>query len=116
MHKQRIITGIEKVFEGYAKDEELIEAITASSQSLALFRKGNDLAYFLTSTAEVLGMRDGKLYSSSFRSAAESYFNYFRFRCKPPVTVTKAKEKLAEDLGVRVEALRKGYTQILKRQ
>ena len=39
MQKQRIIEGIEKVFEGYAKDEESIEALrTSNSLVLELFR------------------------------------------------------------------------------
>ena len=42
MQQERIIEGIEKVFEGYAKDKELREAIKGSHQYLLLFGQGSD--------------------------------------------------------------------------
>lgn len=114
MHKQRIIDGIEKVFEGYAKDGELRGALRASysrsNTRLQLFPK--DLgSHFLREDGTIwVKYDDIRGYgSSSPRAAAQAYFDYFRFRCKPPFTVTKAKAMLAEDLGARVEKLKRAY-------
>lgn len=113
MHKERIIDGIEKVFEGYAKDEELREALVASNLRLELFPKYMGESHFLnpdgTIQFEYLSMGRIKSNTRSIRRVAEAYFDYFHFVCKSSVTLTKASEKLEEDLGARVEKLKKDY-------
>ncbi len=103
MHKERIIDGIEKVFEGYARDEELREALKASHQHLMLFVH-EGIGYFLTPDRGVLMLRGYGLHFSSSKDAAQDYFER-----KSPATPTEAKKMLEEDLGKRVEALKRDY-------
>ncbi len=110
MHKERIIDGIEKVFEGYAKDEELKEALRASQVEFNLFKNYSSEKYVLCADGTIQRCGSGCTnVLSSPKQAAENYFNYFRFRCKPPATITKAKAMLEADLGARVEVLKRGY-------
>ncbi len=115
MHKQRIINGIEDVFRSYMYDEELRKALNVSHKRLELFGHGG-VGYFLTPDREVLMLRNYGEHFSSPKEAAQAYFEHFRLRCKPPVTLTKAKAKLAEDLGARVEQLKKDYAQNFDRK
>ncbi len=103
MQQERIIEGIEKVFEGYAKDKELREAIKGSHQYLLLFGQGR-VAYYLTSDRTVLEMRGQGYCFSSLWDVAQDFF-----KCNRPNTLTKAKMMLEADLGARVEVLKKGY-------
>ena len=114
MQKERIIAGIEKVFEGYAKDKELREAIEKYCRSFQLSPTVQGHTYLLKDDGKVYvtyNLREEIVrgYDSSSREAAEAYFDYLNFRCKPPVTLTKAKAMLEEDLGKRVEELKKNY-------
>ncbi len=116
MHKERIIAGIEKVFEGYAFDKELKEALreshSHSNARLQLFPK-NRGSHFLGEDGAFYVRYDNSGGGSSARSAAQDFFDYFCSGCKPPVTLTKAKAMLKADLGERVKALKKDYAQQL---
>jgi hypothetical protein len=112
MHKQRIIDGIEKVFDEYSKDEELRKAIAAKCYTFLHLFPADQLEECYDLGA------DGGIYSryvinnpspSRLDIAARAYFEYFKLRCKPPLTLTKAKAMLEEDLGKRVEELKRDY-------
>ena len=103
-HKQ-IIDGIEGIFRKYQCDEKLREALKGSHQHLLLF--GHEgIGYFLTPDREILKKQGFGLYFSSPRDAAQDFFER-----KSPCTLTGAKAMLEEDLGARVEALKKSYAQ-----
>ncbi len=116
MHRQRIIDGIEKVFEGYAKDEELREALGASHFRIQLFPEFKGHPHFLA--------ENGKIYDSPTRDdcisspqyAAGEYFEALTFQyihshalTEEELTLTKAKAILNKDLGARVEKLKRDY-------
>ncbi len=117
MHKQRIIAGIEKVFEGYAKDEELREALAASNSPLQLFPKAFEQSYFLSKNGTYLRLYHDRYFPlpepCSLREVAEFHWIYlhctrfFKPNSFPPPANVKA--MLDKDLGKRVEKLKKDY-------
>ncbi|MBI4983400.1 hypothetical protein HZC32_02050 [Candidatus Woesearchaeota archaeon] len=110
MHKERIIAGIEKVFEGYGGDTELIEALRESGSPLKLFPTHDKLDYCLFANGKIISSyKEGYPLPSSPREAAEGYFQYLCFKGKRPLTLTKAKKMLEDDLGKRVEELKRAY-------
>lgn len=115
MHKQRIITGIEKVFEGYAQDEALREALvkyccpfplspTYAGRTYVLNADGKVYVTFENTHNQIISR-----YDSSSKEAAEKYFDDLCFKHIHPLTLTKAKKMLEADLGKRVEELKKDY-------
>ncbi|MBI4981211.1 hypothetical protein HZC30_06695, partial [Candidatus Woesearchaeota archaeon] len=81
MHKTRIIAGIEKVFEGYGEDTELMEALRESDSSLKLFPTHGGLNYSLFSDGKIISLYRGETpILSNPREAAETYFRYLRFK------------------------------------
>ncbi|MBI4983402.1 hypothetical protein HZC32_02060 [Candidatus Woesearchaeota archaeon] len=109
MHKQRIIDGIEKVFKGYTTDRELVEAL-------------NDYIPFYLFTWEkknhFLGV-DGNFFiqygddpiteASSVQAAAKDYFSLLRQQNILPLDQATVQVRLREDLGKRVEDLKRAY-------
>lgn len=121
MHKERIIAGIEKVFEGYAKDEKLREALSESKpphQLLQLFPKYNGCYYYLSKKGEFICFDEWNR-TSHIVSSAGAANEYFRWLCaKEPgsnpelnLTLSLAESRLKADLGSRVEQLKKDYAQ-----
>lgn len=113
VHKERIIQGIEEVLKGYGKDKEFKEALRESGFTFSLFPKFRGEKYLFNNTGEIYFTADhlGYVGVCPPRRAAESYFDYFLFNSKPPITLTKAKAMLEADLGQRVETLKKSYAQ-----
>lgn len=111
MGKERIIAGIEKVFESYAKDEEFKEALRKSRYTFTLFPKYLGERYLFNKDGETYLIDDNLGYVGIFppRRAAENYFYYLRFSCRSPITLTKAKAMIEADLGKRVEDLKRDY-------
>lgn len=111
MHKERIIAGIEKVFEGYAQDEELRGALRSNGSWIPLFDEYNRRDYLLAENGNIFVLYNDicSHVISSLRFAAQDYFKYLQFKHIHPLTLTKAKAILAEDLGARVEKLKRDY-------
>ncbi len=112
MHKERIIQGIEKVFEGYAQDEESIEALRARDSPLFhLFSNQFGWKYCLWMNGGIwINYGDIRgCQPSSPRYAAGDYFESLRSKHIPNLTLTKAKEMLNQDLGKKVEKLKRDY-------
>ncbi len=116
-HKERIIAGIEKVFEGYAKDEELREALVKYCLPFPLSPTYAGRTYVLNTNGKVYVTYENthnqiiSRYDSSSKEAAEKYFDDLCFKHIHPLTLTKAKAMLEEDLSKRVEELKKKYAQ-----
>ncbi|MBI4983395.1 hypothetical protein HZC32_02025, partial [Candidatus Woesearchaeota archaeon] len=73
-----------------------------------LFPTHGGLNYSLFSDGKIISLYRGETpILSNPREAAETYFRYLRFKGKPPLTLTKA--MLEEDLGKRVEELKRAY-------
>ena len=111
MHKQRIIAGIEKVLEGYAKDTELLGAIKVGDPRwFTLFSR-------LKTVGEYILLDDGRIalnayqdsrYSSA-REAAEEYSNLLIYKHICHVTVATVEAILRKNVGQRVEEFKRNY-------
>ncbi|MEK6846516.1 MAG: hypothetical protein AABY26_07175, partial [Nanoarchaeota archaeon] len=113
-HKQRIIDGIEKVFEGYAKDEELAGLMCAEEIIFQLFPRHNNQTYYLSTgngkTSGIVSANDlGIISSSSSINAAQSYVEYLHHKKVEPLTKEIALERLDQNLGRRVRAIKQYY-------
>ena len=112
--QERIIDGIEKVFEGYAKDEELAGLMCAEEIIFQLFPQHNSQTYYLSTgtgkTSGIVSANDlGIISSSSSINAAQSYVEYLHHKKVEPLTKEIALERLDQNLGRRVRAIKQYY-------
>ncbi|MBI4983399.1 hypothetical protein HZC32_02045 [Candidatus Woesearchaeota archaeon] len=109
--KERIIKGIEAVFNGYAKDTELRKALKADCSNLRLFPEQEGIAYYLFSTGKIYVHDYSSMGStiSSPRKAAEGYLTYLSSRSIQPPTPDTAKARLEGSLEERIESLKQMY-------
>ncbi len=111
MHQERIIDGIEKVFEGYKRDSELAGIIGAEEILFMLFPEYNLRTYYLsTGNGKISGIvfasDRGILTTSSSREAAQGYVEYLHHKPVEPLTREIALERLDQNLGRRVRAIK----------